>query len=203
MPFSCEPRSTSRKPPIGLWTSATATTLRCISIGRLLFTGRSAYRERDPSFLGIIGYNDTVVLPLAKGHNELVVKVTEVFGGWGLMARWATPLISATEWPASGPRDRTSASLNRWPGIRAERSSTFPITTVTTRVGARPCSRFPESVPTVPGSRSTGSPAFATPWGWSWLETPCGPPSPPVWRRSTSPPRRWPEVPPSAAGHAQ
>ncbi len=56
--------------------------------GRLLFTGRSAYRERDPSFLGIIGYNDTVVLPLAKGHNELVVKVTEVFGGWGLMARW-------------------------------------------------------------------------------------------------------------------
>jgi hypothetical protein len=56
--------------------------------GRKLFEGRSAYRERDPSFLGIIGYHDTVMLPLEEGSNQLVVKVTEVFGGWGLMARW-------------------------------------------------------------------------------------------------------------------
>jgi sugar lactone lactonase YvrE len=56
--------------------------------GTKLFEGRSAYRERDPSFLGIVGYHDTVMLPLEEGANELVVKVTEVFGGWGLMARW-------------------------------------------------------------------------------------------------------------------
>jgi sugar lactone lactonase YvrE len=56
--------------------------------GEIVFTGRSAYRERDPSFLGIIGPFDTVYLPLDKGDNQLVIKVTEVFGGWGLMARW-------------------------------------------------------------------------------------------------------------------
>lgn len=53
----------------------------------LLFTGVSAYRQRDPSFLGIIGYFDAVYLPLVEGENELECIVTESFGGWGLMAR--------------------------------------------------------------------------------------------------------------------
>jgi sugar lactone lactonase YvrE len=56
--------------------------------GRPVFRGRSAYRERDPSFLGIVGPYDTVFLPLDEGDNQLVLKVTEAFGGWGLLARW-------------------------------------------------------------------------------------------------------------------
>jgi len=31
--------------------------------------------------------NDAVVLPLRAGENELVIVVTEAFGGWGLNAR--------------------------------------------------------------------------------------------------------------------
>lgn len=53
--------------------------------GNLFFAGNSAYRLRDPSFLGIIGLNDAVHLPLEKGENELLLMIAESFGGWGLM----------------------------------------------------------------------------------------------------------------------
>lgn len=56
--------------------------------GQPVFRGRSAYQERDPSFLGIVGPFDTVYLSLEEGDNQLVLKVTEAFGGWGLLARW-------------------------------------------------------------------------------------------------------------------
>jgi sugar lactone lactonase YvrE len=52
---------------------------------RVLFTGNSSYRLRDPSFLGIIGMHDSVYLPLKKGENELILMVAESFGGWGFM----------------------------------------------------------------------------------------------------------------------
>ena len=55
--------------------------------GKLVFSGNSAYRQRDPSFLGIIGYNDMVYLPLKKGKNEVFLLVLESMGGWGFMAR--------------------------------------------------------------------------------------------------------------------
>ncbi len=55
--------------------------------GRPLFYGSSFYQGRDPSFLGIIGYNDAVYLPLQKGENELLFYVAEAFGGWGFMAK--------------------------------------------------------------------------------------------------------------------
>lgn len=55
--------------------------------GDIVFTGNSAYRSRDPSFLGIIGFNDAVHLPLVKGENELLIMVAEAFGGWGFMFR--------------------------------------------------------------------------------------------------------------------
>lgn len=51
----------------------------------ILFTGNSAYQLRDPSFLGIIGVNDSVYLPLQKGKNELLLIVGESFGGWGFI----------------------------------------------------------------------------------------------------------------------
>ncbi|UCC43536.1 MAG: SMP-30/gluconolactonase/LRE family protein [Candidatus Zixiibacteriota bacterium] len=56
--------------------------------GRLLCQGFSAYQSRDRSFLGIIGLNDVVFLPLKKGENELLLAVGESFGGWGFMAQF-------------------------------------------------------------------------------------------------------------------
>ncbi len=48
-----------------------------------LFWGNNAWRGRNMADGGWIGYNDAVFLNLAKGRNELVVVVAEVFGGWG------------------------------------------------------------------------------------------------------------------------
>jgi hypothetical protein len=57
--------------------------------GQSLFTGKSAYRFRDPGFLGIVDVeNDAVYLPLKKGSNELVLAVSEYFGGWGFICRF-------------------------------------------------------------------------------------------------------------------
>lgn len=55
--------------------------------GNLIFFGNSAYRQRDPSFLGIVGLNDAVYLPLKKGDNELLLLAAESFGGWGFMCQ--------------------------------------------------------------------------------------------------------------------
>jgi sugar lactone lactonase YvrE len=55
--------------------------------GTLYFFGNSAYQQRDPSFLGIVGLNDVVYLPLKKGSNELLLMIAEVFGGWGFMCQ--------------------------------------------------------------------------------------------------------------------
>ncbi len=61
--------------------------------GTMLFSGNSSYRGRDPSFLGIVGLNDAVYLPLHKGENELLLVVVESFGGWGFMCRDATAVF--------------------------------------------------------------------------------------------------------------
>ena len=53
-----------------------------------VFTGRSAFRFRDPGFLGIMDVeDDTVYLNLRKGKNEIVLGVAEYFGGWGFICR--------------------------------------------------------------------------------------------------------------------
>jgi sugar lactone lactonase YvrE len=58
----------------------------CIFLnGKLLFNGNSAYQGRDPSFLGIVGTNDVIYLQLKKGNNELLILITESFGGWGFI----------------------------------------------------------------------------------------------------------------------
>jgi len=60
--------------------------------GRLIFTGRSAFRFRDPGFMGILNVDDDAVyLPLRKGRSELVMAVAEYFGGWGVAARFDDP----------------------------------------------------------------------------------------------------------------
>jgi len=55
--------------------------------GKQLFAGSSPYKGRGGIFQGIIGYYDTLVLPLEKGKNELLFIVGETFGGWGFMAK--------------------------------------------------------------------------------------------------------------------
>jgi len=74
--------------------------------GELLFTGSSAYTQRDPSFLGIIGYFDAVYLPLVEGENDLSLIVTESFGGWGFMCRDGNAVFMADgisgAWEAGG-----------------------------------------------------------------------------------------------------
>ncbi|UCG27517.1 MAG: SMP-30/gluconolactonase/LRE family protein [Bacteroidales bacterium] len=60
---------------------------------KLHFVGNSAYQSRDPSFLGIIGLNDAVYLPLRKGENELLLLVGEAFGGWGFSVRDGNTVI--------------------------------------------------------------------------------------------------------------
>jgi sugar lactone lactonase YvrE len=57
------------------------------SNGDMIFFGNSAYRQRDPSFLGIVGLNDAVYLPLKKGENELILMIAESFGGWGFVCQ--------------------------------------------------------------------------------------------------------------------
>ena len=43
---------------------------------------------RDPDFLGIVNLdNDMLYIPLKKGHNELVLAVSEIGGGWGFICR--------------------------------------------------------------------------------------------------------------------
>jgi len=78
--------------------------------GNILFRGNSEYRRRSARFLGIAGLNDSVFLPLKKGENELLLMVTENFGGWGFICRLIEagdkPLIYAKnfikEWETPG-----------------------------------------------------------------------------------------------------
>ena len=56
--------------------------------GHALFRGDDTYRSRDYRFLGSIGWYDTVYLPLVAGANDLLVAVSESFGGWGIQARF-------------------------------------------------------------------------------------------------------------------
>jgi sugar lactone lactonase YvrE len=65
--------------------------------GHRVFTGNSAYRSRDRSFMGVVGLHDAVYLPLEKGRNEIMLIVTEQFGGWGFMAHVDEELAEPSE----------------------------------------------------------------------------------------------------------
>ncbi|HTG46912.1 MAG TPA: hypothetical protein VK646_04590 [Actinomycetota bacterium] len=56
--------------------------------GVRLYRGDATYRSWDHRFLGSIGWHDSLDLPLVEGANELVVAVSEDFGGWGVQARF-------------------------------------------------------------------------------------------------------------------
>lgn len=53
---------------------------------QLLYTGHDEFMSRDYRFLGSVGLYDEIFLPLEKGRNELLIAITDDFGGWGLKA---------------------------------------------------------------------------------------------------------------------
>ena len=56
--------------------------------GRLVFAGDSTFQSRDPSFLGVAALGpDAIYVDLRPGPNEIVLAVSEKFGGWGFAAR--------------------------------------------------------------------------------------------------------------------
>lgn len=55
--------------------------------GQLLYRGTNRFQSRDYRYLGSIGFFDHIVLPLKQGDNELLLAVSEDFGGWGVRAR--------------------------------------------------------------------------------------------------------------------
>jgi hypothetical protein len=60
--------------------------------GELLMSGNAGYSFNFPRRQGLIGLSQaTLYLPLRKGHNELVLIVDEVFGGWGVMGQLHQP----------------------------------------------------------------------------------------------------------------
>jgi DNA-binding beta-propeller fold protein YncE len=63
--------------------------------GQPVFAGSSQYQGRDSSFLGIVGWFDSVFLPLRKGSNEIALALAEVSGGWGFMLRDGNALWAA------------------------------------------------------------------------------------------------------------
>jgi hypothetical protein len=53
-----------------------------------LYEGRNEFGFRQGNFLGLLdAESDAVYLPLKKGDNELMLAVTEFFGGWGFICR--------------------------------------------------------------------------------------------------------------------
>lgn len=56
--------------------------------GSLVYRANNTYLSRSGRYLGVMTLNDVIAIPLNAGTNEIVVAVSESFGGWGLMARW-------------------------------------------------------------------------------------------------------------------
>jgi hypothetical protein len=55
-----------------------------------IYSGDNTYHSRETHFLGLLNVDsDAVYLPLRKGDNEVVLAVTEFFGGWGFICMLA------------------------------------------------------------------------------------------------------------------
>src|SRR4029450_6673754 len=71
--------------------------------GRPVYSGNNALYFREPKFLRLLDVeSEAVYLPLKKGDNELVLSVTEYFGGGGFEAGLRPP--GSKE---SGPSENT------------------------------------------------------------------------------------------------
>ena len=60
--------------------------------GKLLYSGTNRYRTRDFRYLGTIGLFDEVYLDLEDGENEIIMAITEAFGGWGVLGAFEDPM---------------------------------------------------------------------------------------------------------------
>jgi hypothetical protein len=61
--------------------------------GQPLYAGRNSMIYRDPRGLGwFYPYADAVFLPLRRGTNELLLAVSESFGGWAFLCRFDAPV---------------------------------------------------------------------------------------------------------------
>ena len=56
--------------------------------GALLFQGDNRQYSHDPGFLGIVGLNDTLAVPLRRGRNEIAFLIEETSGGWAAEAQF-------------------------------------------------------------------------------------------------------------------
>ena len=57
--------------------------------GTLLFSGDDSYRFNFPRRQGLITIDQgSLYLPLEKGENELILAITDFFGGWGVMGQF-------------------------------------------------------------------------------------------------------------------
>jgi hypothetical protein len=54
---------------------------------RPLYSGRAGFKSREPQFKGLVGYHDAIYVDIKKGDNEIILQLTEVFGGWGFTMR--------------------------------------------------------------------------------------------------------------------
>lgn len=60
--------------------------------GQILYSGDQHYSFNFPRQEGLIHLDQaSVYLPLRTGENEIRIIVSEVFGGWGLMAQFEDP----------------------------------------------------------------------------------------------------------------
>ena len=59
--------------------------------GTLLFEGDNRQYSHDPGFLGIVGLNDSLAVPLRRGKNEVAFVVEESSGGWAAEAQFVDP----------------------------------------------------------------------------------------------------------------
>jgi hypothetical protein len=56
--------------------------------GSPVYRGTNKWRTRDYRYLGTVGLFDAAYLTLKKGKNELLLAVSEDFGGWGVTGRF-------------------------------------------------------------------------------------------------------------------
>lgn len=57
--------------------------------GKPIYRGNNKWRSRDYRYLGTIGLFDAIYLNLKKGKNELLMAVSEDFGGWLVTGKFA------------------------------------------------------------------------------------------------------------------
>lgn len=74
--------------------------------GSLLFSGNDSYSFNFPRRQGLISIDQgSIYLPLKAGENELILAITDVFGGWGLMGQFEETAGWETSAAAEPARD--------------------------------------------------------------------------------------------------